>query len=194
MPTHRSRRALVAVAVLALLAAGCGDDDDGDDAAPATTTTSTAAEPDDDAGPVEVTALDYEFDGIDAELAAGTTLSLTNASDAELHELVAFRLPDDEERTADELVQLSEDELGALFAGPPTMVLIAPPSGAPMIPAVGDGTLSEPGRYLFLCSIPTGADPAEYMAAAQASQGGPPDVEGGPPHFTRGMYAEATVS
>jgi hypothetical protein len=118
---------------------------------------------------------------------------LTNASDVEIHELVAVRLAEDEERSADELVQLPEEELGALFAGPPTMVLIAPPSGAPHIPAVGDGSLTEPGRYLLLCSIPTGADPDEYMAAAQASQGGPPDVEGGPPHFTRGMYAELTV-
>ena len=58
--------------------------------------------------------------------------------------------------------------------------------------AVGDGTLQEPGRYLVICTIPTGADPAEYLAA-EATSNGPPDVEGGPPHFTHGMYAELDV-
>jgi hypothetical protein len=62
-----------------------------------------------------------------------------------------------------------------------------------MIPAVGDGTLSEPGRYLILCSIPTGADPDEYLKAAAESQGGPPEVPGGPPHLVNGMYGEIVV-
>jgi hypothetical protein len=62
-----------------------------------------------------------------------------------------------------------------------------------MIPAVGDGTLSEPGRYGVFCAIPVGADPDEYLDAAATSQGGPPEVEGGPPHFTQGMYGELTV-
>ena len=60
--------------------------------------------------------------------------------------------------------------------------------------AEGDGTLTEPGRYLVLCAIPTGADPGEYLAAAAASEGGPPEgVAGGPPHFVNGMWAEVTV-
>lgn len=190
MSIARSRRAFVTLAAVALLASGCGDDDDEDATDGTATTTEAEASTE-----VEVTAVDYGYEGIDSEVAAGTTLTLTNSSDAEIHELVAFSLPGDEERSADELIELPQEELEALFAGPPTMVLIAPPSGAPQIAAVGDGTLADPGRYLYFCSIPTGADPEEFMAAAQASDGGPPpEVDGGPPHFTQGMYGEVTVA
>ena len=74
----------------------------------------------------------------------------------------------------------------------PATVLLAEPGGE-QIPAVGDGTLTEPGRYLILCAIPTGVDPAVYLKAAAESAGGPPQVEGGPPHVVNGMFAEVTV-
>ncbi len=41
-------------------------------------------------------------------------------------------------------------------------------------------TLTQPGRYIFVCTIPTGADPAAYREAAK-TPGPPPDVPGGPP-------------
>jgi hypothetical protein len=44
-----------------------------------------------------------------------------------------------------------------------------------------------------MCAIPTGVDPEEYLAAAAGAAGGPPDVAGGPPHFTHGMAAELIV-
>ena len=74
------------------------------------------------------------------------------------------------------------------------MVLLAPPGSSEQIVAVGDGSLTEPGRYLVACFIPTGADPQAYLDAASSSEGGPPEVEGGPPHFTHGMWAEVTVT
>jgi hypothetical protein len=90
-------------------------------------------------------------------------------------------------------VALPEAELGAIIgAAEPATVLLAEPGGE-QIPAVGDGTLTEPGRYLILCAIPTGVDPAVYLKAAAESAGGPPQVEGGPPHFVNGMFAEVTV-
>lgn len=49
------------------------------------------------------------------------------------------------------------------------------------------------GRNAIFCAIPTGADPEEYFAASAESEGGPPDVEGGPPHFAMGMFAELIV-
>ena len=73
-------------------------------------------------------------------------------------------------------------------------VLLQAPGSSDVIPAVGDGTLSEPGRYLVICAIPTGADPMEYLEAAAQSEEGPPEVEGGPPHFVNGMYAEVVVT
>ena len=65
-----------------------------------------------------------------------------------------------------------------------------------MIPAVGDGTLSEAGRYAIVCFIPVGANPQEYMQRMQESQGGPPQgsEDDGPPHITKGMFAELTVT
>lgn len=141
---------------------------------------------------VEVGMEDYAFVDLPATMTAGTTLTVDNRSDAELHELVAIRLPDDEQRAAEELVQLPPDELAAFFAEVRTVLLQAP--GAPdVIPAVGDGTLDEPGRYLVICAIPTGADPQEYLTAAAETEEGPPQVEGGPPHFANGMWGEVTV-
>ncbi len=71
-------------------------------------------------------------------------------------------------------------------------MIVAPP-GEAGFPVVGDGSLTEPGRYAIMCFIPIGADPAEYLAAAQAATSEPPQVAGGPPHFTAGMFAELTV-
>ncbi len=173
------RRLRIPLAALTLLAAACG--------APASDTTTPA-------GPVTVAveAVDYGFVGLPDEVPAGTTLSLRNSSDGEVHELVAIRLPDDESRSVDELVQLPPGELAAFFPGV-TTVLVAPP-GEAGVAVEGDGTLREPGRYAVICVIPTGADPAAYLEAAAASEGGPPDVPGGPPHIANGMFAEITVT
>lgn len=190
---HRSTRATAGLALSLLLAgtAACGDDRGEADAAAPTASTTTSAD-DADSGVIEITAVDYRFDDLPAEAETGATLALRNQSAGEVHELVAMRLADDEDRPADELVALPQQELGALFAGPPAVVLVAPP-GEDGFAAVGDGTLGEPGRYLFLCFIPTGADPAAFLDALEASPGRPPSVPGGPPHFTGGMYGEVTV-
>jgi plastocyanin len=169
-----ARRGLVVLVGVGLALSGCGGDDDLEPQA------------------YELIATDYAFEGVPDEVAAGSTLTLTNESTQELHEVVAVRLPDDEQRSADELLSLPMEEMSALMSGVVTVV-VAPP-GADGYAVQGTGELSEPGRYLLLCSIPTGIDPAEYMAAAQASAGGPPEIEGaGPPHFVHGMYAEIVV-
>ena len=169
----RRTTALLSAALLAGILAGCADD-----AAPAS---------------ADVELADYSFVGLPDELAAGATLTIDNTSDSELHELVAVRLPDDEERTAEELLALPPGELGAFFPGVATVMLQAPGSDETIV-AEGDGTLPDAGRYLFLCAIPTGADPGEYLAAAAEAEGGPPQgVAGGPPHFVNGMWAEVTV-
>jgi hypothetical protein len=192
------RRTIAAGVAAGLLLVACGDDDDTATAGtPAPTESAgadgtTTAAPDAAADTVEVSLVDYKFEGLPESVPVGTKLTVVNKSTLELHELVAFKLPADETRTAGQIAALPEDELNTLFAGPPTMVLLAPPGGE-QIAAVGDGTLSETGRYLVFCSIPTGADPAEYLDAANASADGPPQVEGGPPHFMNGMYADVTV-
>ncbi len=207
MPPFRTAGRTAAAALLAtsLLLAGCGDDDDDADAtdtteeAPETTEApDTTAAPIDEAGDggiedgvLEVHLVDYAFEQLPASVPAGTRLTVVNDSQEELHELVAFRIPDDEARPVDELVTLPEEEVEAIFGtGPPATVLLAPPGGE-QVDAVGDGTLTEPGRYAIVCFIPTGADPDAYLNAPPGD--GPPDVPGGPPHVTHGMHAELTV-
>jgi len=146
---------------------------------------------------VAVTASDYSFTGIPATVKAGTVFTLTNSSTKEIHEMVALRLPDTERRPVDELARLPEDQVGELSPGPPALVLVAPPGGAPQVAILGGGSLKEKGRYVVLCFIPTGAEPAAYMAAAKAAQAAdsPPErVPGGPAHFTHGMYAQIVVT
>ena len=141
-------------------------------------------------GVVEVTMADFHYGDLPDEVEAGTRLVIENTSATELHELVAFRLADDDDRSVDEI--MAGDLEGLLGGTPPATVLLAGPGGE-QIAAVGDGTLDVPGRYLLLCAIPTGADPEEYLAAAAASDG-PPQVDGGPPHFVHGMVDELIVT
>jgi hypothetical protein len=190
----------------------CSDDDDGDgDSSPAATATQASETPEStgatgatgDTGAtggtgaegesVEVTAVDYEFEGLPETVGAGTTFSLVNESEGEAHEMVAILLPEDETRSVEDLLALPEEELGELAAVEPAFVLVAAP-GEEGMAVLGDGTLTEPGRYLFACFIPVGADPEEFLGAAESTGAeGPPEVEGGPPHFTEGMFAEVIV-
>lgn len=196
--TFAPRRALLGalvalVACVSLVAAACGDDDEsgGGDESTTTEAMDDATSTTEAAEAVEVRAIDYGFEDLPATIDAGSMVQLHNDSDVELHEFVAFKLPDSETRSAAELSKLPESELGALFAGEPAAVIIAMP-GEDGQAVVGDGSISEPGRYVAFCAIPQGADPQEYMTAAQTSDG-PPQVEGGPPHFVLGMVGDFTV-
>ena len=140
--------------------------------------------------PVVVTTVDYAFEGLPSQLEVGDRLQLQNASERELHELVAVRLPDDEERPVEELITSGMD---VLMSVPPTMVLAAPPGGE-QVSIIGDGTFTEPGRYAVVCVIPTGVDPEVYLEAAAQSDEGPPTIpNAGPPHIAHGMHAEVIV-
>ena len=153
-------------------------------------TTAAAPEP----GVVTITATDYTFQNVPPSIPMGSRLVIENLSAAELHEIVAFRLPDAETRPVGELMMLPQQELTAALGGAPRAVLLQAPGSGDTINAVGDGTLGEPGRYVILCGIPIGADPGEYLTAAAASPGGPPQgVAGGPPHLVAGMFAEFVV-
>src|SRR5688572_861022 len=126
--THRRVAGGVLVGALALAGVACGDDDD---EASTTTTeaeeeTTTAGE-DAEAETVEVTAVDYSFEGVPDTLAAGTQLSVTNEG-AEPHELVAFRIPDDESRSLEEILAAGPEAIEAVFgAGEPATVILAAP-------------------------------------------------------------------
>jgi hypothetical protein len=194
----RPARLLLGLALVLGGLAACGNDDDATGTTDDAEVTDGADDGTDDEGAagddevVEVELADYEFIGLPGTVPVGTTLTVTNSSEVEIHELVALRIPDAEERPVSELVTLPPEEAeAALAGGPPAMVLVAAPGG-PQIAAVGDGTLTEAGRYAVVCMIPTGADPDEFLAAAAESDG-PPDVPGGPPHLVHGMWAELLV-
>jgi len=189
-PSRGHRTALAGLALAAgllgaTLVAGCGDDGAGaSTSGTAEVTTTHAAH-----HPVVVTATDYAFAGLPGTVPAGTPLQLVNDSSVELHELVAIRLPDSETRPVAELLK---DDPAALSAQPAT-VLLAPP-GAQTIVAVGDGTLTEPGRYALICAIPTGISPQAYLDAVKAAGGGKPELDTtAPPHLAHGMFAELVV-
>ena len=129
----------------------------------------------------EVTAKDYEFEGVAAEYEAGpTSFEFTNAG-KELHEFVVLKKKADTEESFDELLELPQeeaegkvDQVGNVFAEP------------------GDDDYFvadlEEGEYIALCFIPVGLTPE---AAKAAEEGG--EEPQGPPHFTQGMRAEFTV-
>jgi hypothetical protein len=179
-------RIFVPVLIVAAIATACGDDDD-----ESSSTAPDTTEPDSGDVATEVVAVDYRFEGLPERIDTGTTLTMRNDADHEAHELVAFTIPPEETRSADELVMLPEGELFTVLPPEPALVLLAPP-GEEATAVVGDGTLPA-GRYLVACAIPTGADPDHYIQAVQEAAGGPPNVTGGPPHFTSGMYAELVV-
>jgi hypothetical protein len=198
LTTSRTWRVVACLAALTMLTAACSDDDDSGDstttsADDATTTTGDDGGPAPDA--VTITGSDYKYEGVPEELSAGQELVFVNDSTIEVHELVALKLPDGETRDIEELVALQQDELDLLFgSGPPAAVLIALP-GEDAINALGDGTLTVPGRYALICAIPLGADVEayrEFLAGPPSEE--PPDIPGGPPHFSQGMYAQTTVS
>jgi uncharacterized cupredoxin-like copper-binding protein len=180
-----------ALAAIAVAGAGCGDSSDettGTGAGASSTAAPTSAA----SKTLEITGIDYAFTGVPKTVAAGTVVTFKNTSTKEVHELVALRVKDGDTRPVSALLQLPEAERdqAAEFKG----VSIALP-GEPAVTPEGPVTLAQPGRYLFVCAIPTGADPAAYKAAMQnPTPGPPPSIPGGPPHVVQGMVSELTVT
>jgi len=179
-------RAAIGLAVAAATLAACGSDAE---------STSDAKSASGGAQSIKVSMVDYKYEGLPASVKAGTSFSVTNKSTKELHEFVVIPLPETEKRAVTQLVKLPEAELGPILGAEPATVILAPPGTTEVITAVGDGTVSTPGRYIVLCAIPTGAKPQEYLDAVAAAAGKKPEgVAGGAPHFTAGMVAELKVT
>ncbi len=168
------RRRFVAAVVLAAGLVACADDEAPESAANQ---------------PVLISGLDYAFEGVPAAVPAGTTLAFTNASEGEAHEVVVYRIDDEETRPLEELVRLPDEQSRELISF--TGVSVALPGEDGEI-FDGDLTLAEPGRYALVCFVPTGADPQAYLDFVRAPQEAAPP-SGGPPHVTQGMFAELVV-
>lgn len=143
-------------------------------------------------GTIDVEGVDYAFEGVPELIASGAELTFTNGSSAEVHEMALIQIPQGENRTLQELLELPEEETADFpFAG----LLVALPGEDGFNPeAEGSSiTVTEPGRYAVLCFIPQGADPAAMEAAMAGGAEGPPDLGDGTPHAFLGMATEFTV-
>lgn len=122
---------------------------------------------------VDVTAVDYAFNGVPDTLEAGfVSFELTNDGD-EPHEMVVFRKNDGVEQSFEELVEAEADDQVTFVAGS----FAEPGDDAYAVAEL------KAGDYAMVCFIPVGA-------SAEGPQEG---EEEGPPHFTRGMLSEFTV-
>lgn len=130
---------------------------------------------------VEVTAVDYSFSGMPAEVDAGTFAIDFGNDGTELHEMAILRINDGVTEGIQELLALPEEE---------AMAKVTPVGGAFAMPGESDTTFValEPGRYALLCFVPTGATP-DTMEAMESGV-----FEGGPPHAMQGMISEFTVN
>ena len=124
----------------------------------------------------DVVATDFAFSGLEEAYGSGPlSIDLSNEGD-EVHELLVLKVKDGVEESAEELVQLSEDEAFEKvdFIG----------NIDPVAPGEGDYVVVdlEPGRYVVSCFLPEGATDMEHLDAD------------GMPHALSGMVAEFTVA
>ena len=118
---------------------------------------------------VDVSAIDYGFEGLPESVPAGTaSFALTNEGDEE-HEMVLFRRADGETRPVEELLALPEAEAGEALTF--TAATFASPGDTGYV-----ATELEAGSYVTVCFIPVGG------------------ADDGPPHFTEGMIGEFEVA
>lgn len=117
---------------------------------------------------VDVTGIDYGFEGMPEQVAAGNVaVRFSNqTSNEEPHELIVLSRPEGDDTPLDEIASMSPDDLMSTM----------PMAGLVFADAQGSESTAfmqlEPGRYVAICTIPVG--------------GG----ETGDPHATHGMIAE----
>jgi uncharacterized cupredoxin-like copper-binding protein len=123
---------------------------------------------------LDVTATEYQYDGIPDELTTGYHVLNFSNEGQEQHEMFAFKINDGVTESLDEIFALPEEEIFGKIT--PVNAAFAPPGGSD----TGSWNLTSPGSYAVVCFIPVG------------SVG---ETEGdGPPHLTQGMVHEFTVS
>ncbi|HSH23369.1 MAG TPA: hypothetical protein VK975_04825 [Acidimicrobiales bacterium] len=130
---------------------------------------------------VDVTAVDYAFQGIAGSYPAGpVSFELTNQG-GELHEFVLLQKNEGVTESFEAILAGGEEEGGQK---------VTPLGGTFAAPGEDGYKVAnlEPGEYAVVCFIPVGSTP-EAEAAAEGSGEAPE----GPPHFTQGMSSVFTV-
>lgn len=121
---------------------------------------------------LDVTGVDYAFEGLPAEIGAGrVAIRFTNrTAAAEAHELVLLRRNEGTTESVEDLMALPPDQVMAKVTMAGVVFVEEPDAASTLIADL------EPGEYVALCMIPVG--------------GG----EEGDPHALHGMVAELTVT
>ena len=123
---------------------------------------------------LDVSATDYEYDGVPDELSTGYHVVDFSNEGQEQHEMFAFRINDGATESVEELFELPEEEIFSKIT--PVNAVFAVPGESETV----SWNLTDSGNYAVVCFIPVG------------SVG---ETEGdGPPHFTEGMVHEFTVT
>lgn len=126
---------------------------------------------------LDVTADEFVFEGIPAELDAGPTRFRLDNEGGELHEVLVLRIDDDTEEEIDEILALPQEDALELVT----------PMGAPAFadPGGQDVVVYDliPGRYVAVCMIPEGL-------TSESDEPAP----GAVPHAAHGMITPFTVS
>ena len=133
---------------------------------------------------ITVTAVDFAFEGVPAEVPSGTTLALTNTGQ-EVHEMIVVRKLPTTTQSFEELLALPQDQVEGLVED------VGFAYAEPGQTATDVVTLGEPGEYLMVCFIPAGTT---SLPSIDPNSSEPPDLGTGAPHFTLGMVQEFTVT
>lgn len=123
---------------------------------------------------LDVSAKEFEYDGIPDTLSTGYTVVDFDNVGNEAHEMFVFRTNDGVTESFEEIIALPEDEVFSKIT--PVNATFAMPGASD----VGSWNLTEPGDYTVICFIPLGT--------TADNEGG------GPPHFTQGMVQQFTVT
>ncbi|MGH9015196.1 MAG: hypothetical protein ACRDZ1_14870 [Acidimicrobiia bacterium] len=129
---------------------------------------------------VDVTGLEYEFEGIPETLEAGITIFRFTNTGAEVHELELGRLKGDNsaEDVAEGSPDAAEENVKFVAHG------VVPPGETRFVAAK-----LKAGDYAALCFIPVGTTDPETLEDEEEEHGG----EDAEPHAAEGMFAGFTV-
>jgi plastocyanin len=154
-------------------------------ASPSTSPANPTESPNSGVNPIEVTGVEYVYQGVPETAPAGTVVSFMNAGE-EVHQIVAVRRNEGVTTSLDELLAMPEAESNKLV----TFLDIA--VAGPGETAANTITLGQPGSYIFVCFIPVGT-----TALPSLAPGATPNentLGEGKPHFLEGMVAEFNVT
>jgi plastocyanin len=145
----------------------------------ATVAGSSAVIGQDEAPPaIEITGVDYAFEGLQSSVPVGTSFQFTNGG-AEFHEMVLVRRNEGMTDPLEELLELPDEELGDKLTIAGGLFAAVGQSSPALL------TVDQAGDYIVICFIPQGTTSSFPSAPGEGAEA--------PPHAALGMVGEFTV-